>query len=169
MEEEINITEQRAKDVRREKKLFARFEELGVKVSVSENTVTLEADSAFNLLLVKNAVTAFNRGFDSKTSSLLLDDSYDLAVISIKDYANTTKRQAQLKGRVIGSRGMIKKRLSKETSTYIKVYGKTISIIGAYQNLNIAVEAVEMLLKGAKHDGVFSMIDRRKLEAYGSS
>ena len=169
MEEEMNITEQRAKDIRREKKLFAQFEELGVKVSVSENTVTLKADSAFNLLLVKNAVAAFNRGFDPKTASLLLDDSYDLAIISIKDYANTTKRQAQLKGRVIGSRGMIKKRLSKETSTYIKVYGKTISIIGAYQNLNIAVEAVEMLLKGAKHDGVFSMIDRRKLEAYGSS
>ncbi len=169
MEEEINVTELRAKDLRREKKLFVQFKELGVKASISENTVTLEADSAFNLLLVKNAVTAFNRGFDTKTSALLLDDAYDLVVMNIKDYANTPKRQIQLKGRVIGSRGMIKKRLSKETSTYIKVYGKTISIIGAYQNLNIAVEAVEMLLKGAKHDGVFSMINRRKLEAYGSS
>ncbi len=166
MEDEITITNLRAKDLLGQKKFIKTIGELGVTLDVEGNVVKIESDSAMNALLVKNAIQAFNRGFDAKTSLLLLDDDHDLAVINIGDYAGSLKRQIELKGRIIGSRGMIKKRLSKATSCYIKIFGKTVSVIGNYQNLDIAVNAIEMLLNGAKHDSVFAMIDRRKLEAY---
>lgn len=171
MEDEINITESRADDLLLQKKFLKTIGELGVEVSLEGNHVIIKSDKAFNILLVKNAITAFNRGFDSRTALRLLDDAYDLAVINIADYAGSQKRQTELKGRVIGSRGVIKNRLSKATSCYIKISGKTISLIGLTDGLSIAVEAVEMLLNGAKHDRVFLMIDKRKLEEYenGSS
>jgi ribosomal RNA assembly protein len=168
MEDEINITNSRAKELIEQRKFLSKIEALGVKLSIYENNVNIFSENAMDVLLVKNAIQAFNRGFDPRTAILLLDDDYDLAVINIKDYSSSSKRQKELKGRVIGRRGMIKNRLSKATSCYIKIFGKTISIIGGYQNLDMAVAAVEMLLNGAKHDRVFSMIDRRKLDIYGN-
>ena len=164
MEEQINMTNIRAEKMAVQRKFLKAIDDAGVKLELDRNTVTLSSDSGFSILLAKNAVLAFNRGFDSKTSALLLDDAYDLAIINVGDFAGSQKRQSELKGRVIGTRGIIKKRLSIATGCYIKIFGKTISVIGPYQNLNIAVEAIEMLLSGAKHNSVFSMIDRRKLE-----
>ena len=161
------MTTDRAKDAAEQKKFIDAINKAGVSLSFKGNLVIIESKSAVSVLLAKNALTAFNRGFDAKTSLLLLDENYDLAVLNIGNYANSQKRQIGLKGRIIGSRGVIKQRLSNATSCYIKIFGKTVSIIGNYQNLNIAVEAVEMLLNGAKHDRVFLMIDKRKLEAYG--
>lgn len=171
MEDEMNITELRADDLIKQKKFLKVIADLGVKVELEGNHVIMSSENAIGVLLVKNAISAFNRGFDVKTALLLLDEDYDLAIININDYAKSQKRQIELKGRVIGSRGMIKKRLSAATSCYIKIFGKTISIIGGVQNVEIAASAIEMLLNGAKHDSVFSMIDRKKLEAYeyGSS
>ncbi len=166
MEDQITITVKRAKDLLSQKKFLAKIAELGVDVKLEGNNVNLASENAMNIALVKNAVTAFNRGFDPRTSLLLLDDEYDLTVINVGDYANSQKRQIELLGRVIGSRGMIKKRLSMATSCHIKISGKTISIIGAYENIGLAISAVEMLLNGAKHDSVFLLIDRRKLENY---
>ncbi|MCL4400492.1 hypothetical protein M1316_00750, partial [Candidatus Parvarchaeota archaeon] len=164
-------TSARADELIKQKKFLKALEDLGVKVDMEGNHVVMSSENAMGVLLVKNAIIAFNRGFDPKTALLLLDETYDLAIININDYAKAQKRQIELKGRVIGSRGMIKKRLSMATSCYIKIFGKTISIIGGTQNVEIAVSAIEMLLNGAKHDSVFSMIDKKKLEAYeyGSS
>lgn len=162
------MTSKRAYELKAQKKLLDKITGLGVEVGLDGNEVHIKSHSATNVLLVKNAVLAFNRGFDAAASALLLDEAYDLAIINVGDYAGSQKRQVELKGRVIGSRGLIKKRLSMQTACSIKISGKTISIIGPYQNLSIAVEAVEMLLNGAKHDRVFSTINRRKLEAYSN-
>jgi ribosomal RNA assembly protein len=171
MEEEINMTASRANELKLQSKLLTKIRDTGVEITIDKTKARLKSDNAFRSMLAKNAVTAFNRGFDSAISSLLLDDSYDIAVVNINDYTRSKKRQMELKGRVIGSRGMIKKRLMKETSCYIKIQGKTISIVGHVERIGMAQGAIEMILNGAKHDSVFISIDRKKLEAYqnGSS
>jgi ribosomal RNA assembly protein len=166
MEDEILMNGKKAKEIVRQKKLLEKIKQHGVTLEFEENMVYINGSSALEVLSVKNVVNAFNRGFDSAISSLLLDDDYDLVVISLRDFSNSEKRAMQLKGRVIGTRGMIKQRLMKETGCYINVYGKTISIIGQIQNLSIAQSAIEMILNGAKHDNVFSMINKRKVEVY---
>ena len=171
MEDEILMNGRKAKEIVRQKKLLEKIKQHGVTFEVDGNMVYVSGKSALEVMSAKNVVNAFNRGFDAAIASLLLDDDYDLVIISLRDYSNSEKRAMQLKGRVIGTRGMIKQRLMKETSCYINVYGKTISIIGQIQNISIAQAAIEMILNGAKHDSVFISIDRKKLEAYqnGSS
>ena len=166
MEDEILMNARKAREIVKQKKLLEKISLHGVSLDFEGSTAYLSGESALEVMSVKNVVSAFNRGFDSKMAALLLDDDYDLIVMSIKDYTSSEKRALQLKGRVIGTRGMIKKRLMRETSCYINVYGKTISIIGQIENLSIAQSAVEMILTGAKHDNVFSMINRRKVEVY---
>ncbi|MCL4406498.1 MAG: hypothetical protein M1573_02350 [Candidatus Parvarchaeota archaeon] len=166
MEDEVVMTAVRAKDLALQSKLLEKIKETGVSITIEKTRVKLSCDNAFRAMLAKNAVTAFNRGFDSSISSLLLDDSYDILVLNVNDYSRSKKRQKELKGRVIGSRGMIKKRIMKETACFIKIQGKTISIVGHVENIGIAHGAVEMILNGAKHDSVFISINKKKLEAY---
>lgn len=166
MEQEITMTDRRAAEIMSEKKLISKLKEMGVNIEKDGNTISLHSDGAFNGLLAKNVLIAFNRGFDAKTSANLLDGNFDIAVINISDYASSKKRQIELKGRVIGNRGIIKTRIMKDTSCWIKVYGKTVSIIGPVETIGIAVYAIEMILNGAKHDSVFSMINKMKLEMY---
>ncbi len=166
MEDEVLMNGKRVSEITKQRKLLDKIKQHGVKVEFDGNTAYMSGESALEIMSVKNAITAFNRGFDSAVSALLLDDDYDLIVVSLKDYTNSEKRAMQLKGRVIGTRGMIKRRLMRETACYINIYGKTISIIGQIDNLSMAQSAIEMILNGAKHDNVFSMINKRKVEVY---
>ncbi len=166
MEDEVLMNGKKAKEIVKQKKLLEKIKEHGVTFELDGNIAYISGKSALEVLSAKNVINAFNRGFDAAISSLLLDDDYDLVIISLRDYSNSEKRAMQLKGRVIGTRGLIKQRLMKATSCYINIYGKTISIIGQIQNISIAQSAIEMILNGAKHDNVFSMINKKKVEVY---
>jgi ribosomal RNA assembly protein len=50
------------------------------------------------------------------------------------------------------------------TGTHVSIYGKTVSIIGDMEHLQIAKEAVEMILDGARHKTVYSFLERKKQE-----
>jgi ribosomal RNA assembly protein len=51
------------------------------------------------------------------------------------------------------------------TGTSISVHGKTISIIGAFEQVKTARTAVEMLVNGVSHETVYSFLDKKKRES----
>ena len=104
MEDEVLMNGKRVSEITKQRKLLDKIKQHGVKVEFDGNTAYMSGESALEIMSVKNAITAFNRGFDSAVSALLLDDDYDLIVVSLKDYTNSEKRAMQLKGRVIGTR-----------------------------------------------------------------
>jgi ribosomal RNA assembly protein len=48
------------------------------------------------------------------------------------------------------------------TETEISVYGKTVGFIGHLQNIEIAQEAVKMLLNGRSHATVYDYLERNQ-------
>ena len=46
----------------------------------------------------------------------------------------------------------------------IAIYGKTVSLIGELENVMVAREAVEMILKGSRHKSVYSFLENKKNE-----
>ena len=92
----------------------------------------------------------------------LANENYDLDIIDITKYAHTKNALIRLRGRVIGQEGRSRKFIEKHTKTYISVYGKTISIIGTYENLSTARRAIIMLLEGAKHPRMYGFLEDLK-------
>jgi KH domain-containing protein len=170
MEEQMQL-EGKAAAALRSKKIKGKSAEIGVKFSVHGNAVEFMYESALDASLFKSMVNALNAGFDQNAASLLLDYEYDFMEINLSDYLESKNRQTDIKGRIIGTRGLIKQRLIKATGCYIKVGEKTIDIIGPSQRLSVAFHAIEMLMHGAKHDNVFRMIEKENavLETYGNS
>ncbi len=74
--------------------------ELGCAIEVSkEGDVTIECEDALNMFKAKNIIKAIGRGFNVDNALLLLDDSYSLDIMNLKEirlYLTqlTTERQA---------------------------------------------------------------------------
>jgi len=70
-----------------------------------------------------------------------------------------------MKGRVIGSEGKMRRLLEEMTDARVSVYGSTISMIGEFESVTAARQAIEMLLKGKQHSSVYKFLRRTKSES----
>ncbi len=168
MFDEVVLSKKRIEELAKQKNMLSDLKDLGVDLKINGNVVSILSDNAVNMIAVRDMLIAFGRGFDYNTAKLLLDDNYELRVIKLSDYTHSKNRQYQIKARIIGTRGTIKKQISRLTSCFIKVYGKTVSIIGAYNNVEIAAEAIDKLSTGAKYSTVFKLLSNRLSNTYSS-
>ena len=155
----VVMPERRMAMLRRNKQLLKKLEELAeVHVDVRDG-VMFEADDSIMGMRVKQVLTAFGRGFDMDEALNLLDEEQELCLVEITDYARSQNRLTDLKGRVIGREGKSKNVIERFTGTRIVVQGKTVGIIGRWQQAQVAREAVCMLLEGRKHGTVFRYLE----------
>lgn len=133
-------------------------EKTKTKVTV-EFDVSIEGES-LDVLKAQQIVKAIGRGFSPEKAFLLLDDEYQLNVISLSgETPNTIKR---LFARVIGRQGKTRRKIEQCTEAYISVYGKTVSIIGKSSDLGVATRAIEQLLEGRSHGYVYKRLEYGK-------
>jgi ribosomal RNA assembly protein len=139
------------------KKIENRLE---VKLNVSkEGEIEIQGKDPLNTFLARKIVKAIGRGFPPDTAMLLIRESYDFELFELRDFGNTKKDFLRLKGRVIGEKGRSRKKIENITGCRIRVFGKTIGIIGPLDRLDLARRAVSRLLKGAKHGSVFKFLE----------
>ena len=108
------------------------------------------------LLKAKNVIQAIARGFSPEHAFVLLDEQYQIDIISLNHEKENTRKR--LFARIIGRKGQSKKIIEKETNTQISVYGKTISIIGLPEDIDAARQAIEAILDGKTHAYAYSLM-----------
>jgi len=141
-------------------------QEAGVKLKIDskEGVVKIEGTDPLNLFSAREVVRAIARGFNPDVAKLLLKQDYVLEIINIKEFAKTKNAEIRLKGRVIGEEGRSRANLERLTDCYISVYGKTVSIIGEVEKVQIARRAVIGLLQGKTHRSVYTQLERKRRE-----
>lgn len=148
-----------------EKKLSIR---LRIDSQTGDIQITLmpAAQDPTVLFRAKEIVTAIGRGFSPEHAFRLLED--DEAMLEVIDLRETVGRSQsdmkRLKGRVIGKEGKTRRIIEELTEANISVYGHTISIIGEIDQVEIAKEAVRMLIRGSLHGTVYRFLHRKRRE-----
>lgn len=66
------------------------------------------------------------------------------------------------KARIIGQQGAAKKKLQELSGAFLAVGPEHIAILGEFEDLRAAKEAVLRLLEGSEHVGVYSYLEREK-------
>ncbi|MEM0480997.1 MAG: KH domain-containing protein [Candidatus Aenigmatarchaeota archaeon] len=135
---------------------------LDVKIEKFKSGLKISGEP-YNLFKVRKVIFAILKNFDEDSACLLMDDDYILEIVNIRDFTKSRNRMRELKGRVIGEKGKAKKRIEELTNTKITICGKTINILGKYDNVFVAKKAVEMLLEGRKHSTVFKFLEEASL------
>jgi len=117
------------------------------------------------LLKARDIVLAIGRGFSPQRAYRLFNDDQILDIVDIKQYVGDSKNaQVRVKGRVIGEAGKTRRIIEEMTGADISVYGHTVAIIGDYDQVRVAREAIEMLLRGAQHGTVYRYLERAHRE-----
>lgn len=150
-------------------KLKKKLEEItGVEIEVSrdeKNTIKIEDEDSLNVVCCSQVVHAFGRGFDVEDALNLLDDDYKLEIVSIQEHSGKSKqRLVILRGRLIGTKGKTKAAIEDAAGVKLAVYGKTVSIIGRWDRVQVARQAVEMILRGSKHNSVYRFLEEQKIK-----
>jgi ribosomal RNA assembly protein len=119
-------------------------------------------------LKARDVVQAMARGFSEDRAFRLLNEDAYLEVLDIKDFAHSKNRIAQVRARLIGTRGKTRRIIEELTGVEMSVWGHTVAIIGGAFEMGIAREALVMLLRGSEHKTVYRFLERKRadLKAY---
>lgn len=130
-------------------------------ISLEGNTVKIEGEP-LDEMTAEQVIKAIGRGFNPEKALDLIQEHHVLHLIDINRFAETNNDLERLKGRVIGRDGEARRHVEKMTETQISVYGKTIGVIGHAQNIEVAVEAINILLKGSSHSTAYNYLEKNQ-------
>jgi len=147
-------------------------EKLNVELQIDSDagdiviTVAKRAEDPSTLFKAKDLITAIGRGFSPEHAFRLVRD--EEAILDLIDLRSVFgKSEADIKrvqGRIIGMSGKTRRIIEELTDTNVSVYGHTVGIIGTLEQVQIAREAIEMLIKGSMHGTVYRFLHRKRRE-----
>ena len=139
-----------------------KFEELtDCDLEIEGNVARVEGEALAEMTAEK-IVKAIGRGFSPEKAFKMLEKDVTLHIIDVKRYEQSRNGRERLKGRVIGRDGEARRHLEKEANIDISVYGSTVSLIGKAQNIEVAVEAINMLLQGSSHATAYGYLEKNQ-------
>jgi ribosomal RNA assembly protein len=103
-------------------------------------------------------VKAIGRGFSPERAFRLLNEDEQMEIIELKGF--TDKKMRVIKSRLIGTKGKTRKEIEKWSGCSVSIYGKTVSLIGNYKQIEVAREAVNMIIRGVKHSKVYGFLKK---------
>ncbi len=146
--------------------------QLGIEISVDSEsgdvTLTLmpNMEDPSMLFRAKEVVTAIGRGFaPERAFRLVQDENALLQVIDLRElFGRSPSDIERIKGRVIGQEGKTRRIIEELTDADVSVYGHTVSIIAGAEEMDIAREAIRMLLEGRQHSSVYRFLHVKRRE-----
>ena len=138
-----------------------RFEKkLNIKISVVDNLVEIEAEDGLSLYQGKNIIKAIARGFSPVRAERLLEEETQLDILELGKF--TERKMKVIKARIIGTDGKMREEIERGSGSIVSVYGKTVSLIGTYEQNKIAKKAINMIIDGAMLPTVKRFLMRSK-------
>ncbi|MBS7645524.1 MAG: KH domain-containing protein [Candidatus Bathyarchaeia archaeon] len=141
---------------------------VNLKVDGSLGAVEVEGSDSnpMSVWRARDVVLAIGRGFPpEKAFKLLSSDEYLLDVMDLRSILGRSENAIRrVKGRIIGREGKTRRIIEEVAGVDISVYGHTVSIIGLYENIVIARDAIKMLIEGKTHATVYRFLSERRRE-----
>lgn len=145
------------------KNKIQRLTKTKIIIDSKEGDVIVESKDSFAAYSTTLIVKAIGRGFNPNIALLLNREDYSMEIVDITEFTGKSKKKVRrIKARIIGTQGKAWKMVEKLTGCYLSVYGKTVSIIGLVEEVALAKQAVEDLLKGAPYSNVYKFIQDKK-------
>jgi ribosomal RNA assembly protein len=109
-------------------------------------------------------ISAISKGFSPQRANLLLrDEELIFQIVDLKEYAGkSSNTMDRLKGRIIGQGGKSRRTIEELSGVYISVSGHTVSLIGRFDEVKLANDAITMILKGSTHKTVYEMLQQAR-------
>jgi ribosomal RNA assembly protein len=131
-----------------------------------EGEIEIDGETT-DVYFAKDVIKAIGRGFDPSDALKLCDENYVFFLFNLKEYLPTEKAITRIKGRIIGTKGKMKKEIENATESKISVFGNTIGIISKIDTIEYAKEAILKIIDGAEHSSVYTYLAKVRREILG--
>ncbi len=146
-------------------------EKLNVEIEIDgEGSITIKLNEGATdpsmLLKAKDVVQAIGRGFSPEVAFRLIrseDEIFDIVDLRVI-FGRSESDIKRIKGRIIGADGKTRKLIEELTEANLVVYGHTVSIIGTFEQVDTAHNAVQMIIEGCQHHTVYRYLQRKRTE-----
>ena len=152
----ITLISEKIPKILKSKKILE--EKLNVKISNNGKEITIEGTPE-DEYIAEQIIEAINLGFQISTAIAIKKEDFIFEKINIKNYTNS-KNLERVRGRIIGKGGKALKNLSLLTKCRLSIDGNKIGIIGEYQYVKNAKEAIISLARGSKHGNVYAFLEK---------
>ncbi len=147
------------------KELIEKTLDVDLYVDTDDSSVHItDRDTTEDPLAVwkaRDIIKAVARGINPHKALRLKDDGTIVEIIDVSEYVGGSKSSLQrLKGRIIGKDGKTRQIIETMTGVNVSIYGKTVSILGTYEEVYDAKRAIAMLLEGKPHSGVYRFLEK---------
>ncbi len=128
-----------------------------IEINEKEGVIKIIGDDMDNVLVASNIIKAINLGFSPEKAFILLDRDMNLHIIDVYTYLKKRDENnlRRVLGRIIGEKGKAKRIIEETTETYISIYRNYVAIIGSFEGIYLADEAIKMLALGKPHKVVY--------------
>jgi ribosomal RNA assembly protein len=116
------------------------------------------------LLRAKDVVTAIGRGFAPEHAFRLIrneDNIFDIIDLRLI-FGRSESDIKRVKGRIIGANGKTRNLIEELSEADVVVYGHTVGFIGTFEQVDVARNAVQMLISGSQHHTVYKYLQRKR-------
>jgi ribosomal RNA assembly protein len=109
-------------------------------------------------------ISAISKGFSPQRANLLLrDEDLIFQIIDLKEYAGkSSNTMDRIKGRIIGQAGKSRRTIEELSGACISVSGHTVALIGKFDEVRLANDAIIMILKGSTHKTVYEVLQQAR-------
>ncbi len=141
-------------------------ERTGLKIHIDskngEVTIKRTDETALMALAAIDIVKAIARGFSPEHAMELMSEDIYLKIINLNDVVRNEKSLPRQRARLIGTKGKARRTLEEYTGTHISIYGKTVSVIGNAESVELASDAIVKIAGGTPHGDVYKEIQRKQ-------
>ena len=143
---------------------------LGVKINIDSKTGDCDVSPVIddpnyvilNVYTAEKIINAINRGFNPSKAMKLIEEDYDIEVFNLLSILGKSEKHIKrVKGRIIGRSGEMRRAIERFAESFVSVYGKTVSVIALYEDLQIARKAINMIIKGMPHHMVLKYLENK--------
>jgi len=130
-------------------------------VAITQKQKSVDPSTLFT---AKDIISAIGRGFAPNQAFRLIrnaDEIFDFVDLRLI-FGHSDSDIRRVKSRVIGSNGKTRRLIEELTETSLVIYGHTIGIIGTFTQLEIARNAIQMIINGSQHTTVYKFLQRKR-------
>lgn len=131
---------------------------LSLKILMEGKKLVIEGESLdeYEALHILEAISF---GFSAKQAQKLIDQDFTFRKLNIKKFTHRLNLK-DVRARVIGKEGKVKKTLENLTNSDIVIRGNEIGIICPEESINNITTALSNLIRGSKQSNIYSFLER---------
>ena len=143
----------------RTKKLIERTG--GVRLDIDACLVSITGEDGFRVLKSAEVVRAIGEGLPVRKAFELFQEDYRLEVYDLEGAVANKSALERQQARIIGEKGKVKKYFERMLGLKIHIDKGKVIAMGPADKLRIFREALERLVHGASHSGVYRYVETR--------